>query len=392
MKKVALSGASGNVGQVLRPALPAAPGITLRSAGGTRPLVPLAADEDVCHRGLRDPAVVDRLLEGVDVLVHMARTSVERPLAEIIENNLRALHAVYEGARRHGVRRVVFASSNHAIGMHSTEDRLALDCDMRPDGFYGLSKVWGEAMTRIRWDKHGIEGISIRIGSTIEKPTEPRHLSTWLGHDDLVPLILRCIEAPTAGYLVVWGVSNNTRSWWQPVGCERLGYHPVQNAEDYATEVLSRPDPLDALGRRFQGGSFAAMDISRPTSARAPSARWSGSDSWKHWAELRAGAITEKDWDGIENGIARSPGHCMTMGTASTMTSAAEALGMTLPYNDMAARIDNPDIAVDENSVPVLKNAGPLGAPGMPEWGRLPIRRSCWRRVSATWSASRTRA
>lgn len=264
MRRVALSGASGNIGRVLRPALLAAPGITLRSAGGTRPLTPLSADEDVCHGDLRDPAVVDRLLEGVDVLVHMAGTSVERPLAEIIENNLRALHAVYEGACRHRVRRVVFASSNHAIGMHPAEDRLALDCDMRPDGFYGLSKVWGEAMTRMYWDKHGIEGISIRIGTAIEKPTEPRHLSTWLGHDDLAQLILRCIEAPTAGCLVVWGVSNNTRSWWQPASCERLGYHPVQNAEDYAAEVLSRPNPLDAVGRRFQGGSFATADYTPP--------------------------------------------------------------------------------------------------------------------------------
>ncbi len=97
---------------------------------------------------------------------------------EIIENNPRALHAVYEGARHHRVRRVVFASSNHAIGMHPAEDRLALGCDMRPDGFYGLSKVWSEAMTRMCWDKHGIEDISIRIGTATEKPTEPRHLST----------------------------------------------------------------------------------------------------------------------------------------------------------------------------------------------------------------------
>lgn len=102
--------------------------------------------------------MVDRLLAGTDVLVHMAGTSNEKPLPEIIENNLRALYEVYEGARRHGVRRIVFASSNHATGMHSVDEKLEVDCDYRPDGFYGLSKVWGEAMTRMYWDKHGIEG------------------------------------------------------------------------------------------------------------------------------------------------------------------------------------------------------------------------------------------
>src|SRR5437868_12951176 len=142
--KVALSGASGNVGRILRQELPRR-GVDLRSAGGTTPLVPLRDGEDVMHGDLRDPTVVDELLQGVDVLVHMAGTSVERPLPEIIQNNLVALHQVYEGARRHKVRRIVFASSNHAFGMHPVDERLPLAADYRPDGFYGLSKVWGEA-------------------------------------------------------------------------------------------------------------------------------------------------------------------------------------------------------------------------------------------------------
>ena len=164
MTKVALSGAGGNIGRVLRPEL-LKRGVDLRSAGGSKPLEPLVEGEDVCHGDLRDPAVVDRLLQGIDVLIHMAGTSVERPLPEIIQNNLLALHEVYEGARRHGVQRIQFASSNHAIGMHTVDETLGLDCDFRPDGFYGLSKLWGEAMARMYWDKHGIEGISVRIGS-----------------------------------------------------------------------------------------------------------------------------------------------------------------------------------------------------------------------------------
>ena len=163
-----------------------------------------------------------------------------------------------------GVRRIVFASSNHAVGMHSVETKLDLDCDLRPDGFYGLSKVWGEAMTRMYWDKHGIEGISLRIGTAIERPTEFRHLSTWLGNDDLVQLITRCIVVPDIGYLVAWGVSANTRSYWNNAGATRLGYQPVQNSEDYAAEILQQPNPLDPVAQRYQGGGFVTIDYTPP--------------------------------------------------------------------------------------------------------------------------------
>ncbi|MFM0340286.1 NAD-dependent epimerase/dehydratase family protein [Paraburkholderia fungorum] len=266
MKKIALSGAGGQLGSVVRTAL-IARGVPLRSAAGSRALTPLVEGEDVMHGDLRDAAVVDRLLEGVDVLIHFAGTSVERPLPEIIENNLRGLVAVYEGARRHGVKRIVFASSNHAIGMYPVTERLSLDCELRPDGFYGLSKVWGEALARMYWDKHGIESICVRIGSCLERPTEPRHLSTWFGHRDLLHFLDRCVEAEDVGFITVWGVSANKRSWWDNSGAERLGYQPTQDAEDYAAEVLARPNPLDALGQRYQGGSFVGIDYSRDDTA-----------------------------------------------------------------------------------------------------------------------------
>ena len=261
MTKVALSGASGNMGRILRTELKKR-GVDLRSAGGRNPLVPLHEGEDIMHGDLRDPAVVDRLLNGVEVLIHLAGTSVERPLPEIIENNLVALHQVYEGARRNKVRRIIFASSNHAFGMHSVNDKLELDAPFRPDGFYGLSKVWGEAMARMYWDKHGIEGISVRIGTAMGKPPENfRHLSTWFGTEDLVDLMMRCIDVPDIGYLAVWGVSNNTRSYWTPTSCERLGYQPQQNAEGYAAEILQQKNPLDPIAQQYQGGAFVTIDF-----------------------------------------------------------------------------------------------------------------------------------
>ena len=270
MTKVALSGASGNMGRMLRVELQKR-GVDLRSAGGRRPLELLHEGEDVMHGDLRDPAVVDRLLQGVDVLIHLAGTSVERPLPEIIENNLVGLYQIYEGARRNKVRRVVFASSNHAFGMHSVNDKLTLDAPFRPDGLYGLSKVWGEAMARMYWDKHGIEGISVRIGSCEKKPANFRHLSTWLGHEDTVQLIMQCITAPELGYLAVWGVSNNTRSYWTPTNAERLGYQPQQNAEDFAPGILQEKNPLDPIAQQYQGGGFVTIDFTSREARRSQS-------------------------------------------------------------------------------------------------------------------------
>jgi uronate dehydrogenase len=261
MTKVALSGADGQLGRFLRRRL-LEQGVDLRSAGRV-PLEPLRPDEDLTHGDLRDPENAGRLVQGAGVLIHLAGTSIERPLPEIIENNLVGLHTLYEAARRHHLKRVVFASSNHAIGMHDAGERLELSCDFRPDGLYGLSKMWGEGLARLYWDKHGIESVCVRIGSALERPTEARHLSTWFGLEDLTQFINCCISTPNVGFLTAWGVSNNTRSYWTPTGCARLGYQPVQNSEDFAADILRQRNPLDAIAQRYQGGSFAALDYTR---------------------------------------------------------------------------------------------------------------------------------
>ena len=188
----------------------------------------------------------------------MAGTSVERPLPEIIQNNLVGLHQVYEGARRHKVRRIVFASSNHAFGMYSVDDRLRLDASVRPDGFYGLSKVWGEAMARMYWDKHGIEGISLRIGTTMGRPPENfRQLSTWMGTDDLVQLVMRSIEAKDVGYAAVWGISANTRSYYDLARRQR---HRLR--ADAERRGLGRRDPQAAQPARRHRRSGSRADSS----------------------------------------------------------------------------------------------------------------------------------
>jgi uronate dehydrogenase len=247
-----LTGAGGQLGLVLRPRL-LARGIPLRAVD-IAPITPVDPRETTVIGDLRDPAIVDHALHGAAAVLHLAGTSVERPLPEIIENNLVALHALYEGARRHNVQRIVFASSNHTIGMYQVGQRLGLSDPYRPDGLYGLSKLWGEGMGRLYWDKYGIEGVALRIGSALPRPTEARHLSTWLGHEDLEQLVMQSLTAPISGYRPVWGVSANTRSWWDNAEAAELGYRPSQNAEDFATEIAAAPD----AGWDHQGGAFAA--------------------------------------------------------------------------------------------------------------------------------------
>ncbi|OYV37979.1 MAG: epimerase [Rhodospirillales bacterium 20-64-7] len=237
--------------RVLRPRLLAA-GFALQTTD-LAATAPAGTGEKTSAGDLRRPDVADAVLLGATVAIHLAGTSVERPLPEIIENNLVALHQLYEGARRHGVRRIIFASSNHTIGMYPAGQPLSPADAVRPDGFYGLSKVWGEAMGRLYWDKHGIETIGLRIGSALPRPTEPRHLSTWLGEDDMVALFTAAITAPAVGFQIVWGVSANAESWWDNDAAAAIGYAPRQNAADYADEILGRSQSRP----RYQGGDFA---------------------------------------------------------------------------------------------------------------------------------------
>ncbi len=264
--KIALSGATGNIGKILRKALPGR-GFSVRSHTGRSPGSEIYAGEDVVSGDLRSPAVVDELLCGMEVLVHMAGTSVERPLPEIIENNLVALHQVYEGALRNGVRRIIFASSNHAFGMYSVNDRLKQECSYRPDGFYGLSKMWGEGLARLYWDKHGLESVCLRIGSSEEIPENKRHLSTWLGREDLLEMVDSSIRAKNVGYATVWGVSNNACAYYDLSEVNAVGYAPVQNAQEWAGQVEEKPAHPSKIAQAYQGGAFAFEGFTRKETA-----------------------------------------------------------------------------------------------------------------------------
>jgi uronate dehydrogenase len=249
MDRVLITGAAGNIGTVLRHGL--------RGVAPTLRLMdrePLTAGpgEEVFTGDARSLEEARRAAAGCDAVVHLAAIAEEAPFEAILDVNLRGTYSVFEAARLEGCRRLVFASSNHVIGFHPVGEILTPDVPVRPDSYYGVSKVFGEALGRLYHDKHGLEVACLRIGTFAPEPRTERHLSTWLSHRDAVQLVRCCLEAPSLGFLIVYGTSGNQRSWWRSPGWEVIGYRPQDDAETHADRVAG-----PAAGYRFQGGDFS---------------------------------------------------------------------------------------------------------------------------------------
>lgn len=257
---VLLTGAAGTLGRVLADPLRAACTLLRRSDLGPALIAQGLADGLACD--LADTGAVLHLLEGVDAVVHLGGIAVEGPFQPILQANLLGLHNLYEAARRQGVRRIVFASSNHVTGCRRIDERVTPQDLPRPDGNYGLSKLFGEGLASLYFDRHGIETVSLRIGTATPTPLDRRALSTWLSHADLARLVLAALRARDVGALVVYGISANTARWYDSdAGWARIGYQPQDNAETFRDRVGHlpvHPDPNDPQNR-FQGGSFMGI-------------------------------------------------------------------------------------------------------------------------------------
>jgi uronate dehydrogenase len=254
---VLLTGASGTLGRMLAPRL-ARKGYALRLSDINPFPDPLPESAAFVQADLLDETAVHDLVRGTHRIIHLGGISVEKPFRSVIDTNILGLTHLFEAARRDR-QRIVFASSNHAIGFYERGETLSVRDPMRPDGYYGLSKAYGELLASMMFDKHGLESVHMRIGSCLPQPTEARHLSTWLSHDDFERLIVAALEAKATGHAIVWGVSANRQSWWGDDDAARIGYVPQDDAERFAP----LPDPGDPVTRRFQGGSFTAQDYTR---------------------------------------------------------------------------------------------------------------------------------
>jgi uronate dehydrogenase len=257
---VLITGAGGRMAAVLRPALRARyGGLTLLSRDGIHDLDPT---ERLHVADLGDLDATVAAAHGIDAIIHLGGIADEAPFDAILHSNIIGTHNVYEAARRQGVKRVVFASSNHVTGFYPCNEEISVADPPRPDSYYAASKVFGEALGRLYYDKWGIETVSLRIGSFRAVPEDERQLSTWLSHRDGVALVTRAIEARETGYLAIYGVSANTRSWWPP-GPEagRLGWAPVDNAEQFAARLgVAATDTMRTDHSCRQGGVYVDTD------------------------------------------------------------------------------------------------------------------------------------
>jgi len=258
--KILVTGAAGRLGRASRTILRQA-GHSLRIADLPTIGLDPSEGEEVLSGDLCEPSVMDQALEGIDVVVHWAASLNVPDFNLVLANNHRMVCELYEGARRHGVRRIVYASSNHAFGLHDAGTRLRLDAPFRADTFYGLSKVWGEELGRMYWTKHGIETVALRIGTFMNlSPRNERELSSWLGLEDLEQLVRLAVEVPGVTFAPVWGVSANTRAYYDLSEANAIGFAPRQNAEDFASSLASELAPVtDPVANRFQGGRFVTQ-------------------------------------------------------------------------------------------------------------------------------------
>jgi len=254
--RLLLTGAAGGLGRELRPRLRRM-ARTLRLSD-IAALAPAGDGEEVVVAALQDAAAVDAMVAGVQAIVHLGGISTEGPFAPILAANVVGVWNVYEAARRHGVARIVFASSNHVSGFYRQDEVVAPGDPMRPDGHYGLSKAFGENVARFYFDRYGIESVCLRIGSSFPEPKDRRMLATWLSYDDLERLVVASLTAPVVGCSVVYGVSDNTTTWWDNTSATHIGYRPRDSSERFRAALEARQPTLDRSdpATLFQGGGF----------------------------------------------------------------------------------------------------------------------------------------
>jgi uronate dehydrogenase len=256
MHRLAITGAAGTIGRRLRRSL-AGLADELRLID-LRPLEP-GPGEDFIQGDIADLATARRALAGCDACLHLAGIPVEAPFPDILHANIEGTWAVLEAARLEGCPRMVLASTNHVTGFHRVGRRIGPEAPVRPDSFYGASKALGEALGSLYHDKFGIRVACLRIGTAEERPQETRHLSTWISPADLDRLVRACLTSPRLDFAIVYGVSQNTRGWWDLESGRNLGFEPEDDAETFAGEVAERP-----VGD-FQGG----VEFTGPGTTRA---------------------------------------------------------------------------------------------------------------------------
>lgn len=260
MQRVLITGAAGAIGQRLR-----------ADIGGTYPIVrlsdragmaPPGAGEEVMEADLADMGACEAICAGVDGIVHLGGQAIEADWDTVLQANIVGCYNLFEAARRQGVKRIVFATTNHVIGFYRRAQRIDHTAPVRPDSRYGVSKAFGEALGRLYADKHGLRVLNIRIGNFGDRPLDRRRLSIWLSPRDFLQLVRIGLEHPDLHCETVYGASENDRTWWDNSNAYRLGYRPQDEAEPFAPEILAgEAEPTDLVAEQFQGGPFCSAEF-----------------------------------------------------------------------------------------------------------------------------------
>ena len=263
MQTVLITGAAGGVGTKLRGLLKGV--YALRLSDLKRP-TDLRNDEHFVEADLADTEALDEAVAGVDGIVHLGGISGEAPWDAMLQSNIVGTYNLFEAARRHRVERVVFASSNHAVGFYPRSRRIGVNNPVRPDSRYGVSKAFGEAVAALYAFKHGLRVTCIRIGNLTDIPADRRRLSIWLKPEDLVQLVRIGLEHPDIRYEIFFGVSDNARGWWDNEAAFRYGYRPQGKSEDFRDEALAAQTKLTTspIAEWYQGGPFCSDEYDGP--------------------------------------------------------------------------------------------------------------------------------
>lgn len=264
--KVLVTGAAGSIGRVVVPALVEHGHAVV---GLDRVPQPDGDDGPWYTLDCADPDAVAAVFEAesLDAVLHLAGHPGEASLPDSFASHVVTTAALLDAMVEHDVPRFVYASSNHAVGRTPRRDLVGVDTRPRPDTFYGVGKVAAEAVMSLYADRYGIDAVACRIGSLLERPETVRQLSTWLSHDDCVRMVEAALTTPAPGYAVLYGISSNTRGWWDLEPGRALGYDPRDDAERYAAEVS--PGPADEAEGAHVGGPFATAELERPALDRA---------------------------------------------------------------------------------------------------------------------------
>jgi len=269
-RRIVFTGASGGIGTMTRPLLAKLyPGLVLSDRVKPKDLQP---GETFVAADLTKPEEVAAAVKGAHSIIHLGGHSVEGTWDQILQANIIGCYNVFEAAREAGVKRVIFASSNHAVGFYPRKRKIRTDVTVRPDSRYGVSKAFGEALGALYADKHGMAVTCLRIGNVGPRPLDVRRLSIWISPQDIVQLFRIGLEHPDIRFDILYGASDNEASWWDNSRARQLGYRPTGKAEDHRAQAeleqaKTGPDPVGDL---FQGGTFCSAEFTNDVKRAGP--------------------------------------------------------------------------------------------------------------------------